>query len=200
VCPHRTSDAPSSGRGDMESTATLLDRIRQGDPTARDRLVRRYLPVLKRWARGRLPARARDLSDTDDLVQITLLRALDHMEGFEHRREGALIAYMRRILINAMRDEIRRANRRPPMENLGDGIRDESQSPLEAMLGRERLERYESALAKLPPRQQEAVILRLELGFTHAEVEGALEFASANAARMAVSRALIRLSEVMHGD
>jgi RNA polymerase sigma-70 factor (ECF subfamily) len=184
----------------LDSTASLLERIRRGDTTARDRLVRRYLPALKRWARGRLPARARDLSDTDDLVQITLLRALDQVEGFEYRREGALVAYMRRILINALRDEIRRANRRPTMQGLGNGIRDAGPSPLEAMVGRERLERYEQALAKLPPRQQEAVILRLELGFSHAEVAGALDFPSANAARMAVSRALVRLSEVMHGD
>src|SRR6476660_8945498 len=76
----------------LESTAELLERIRSGDESARERLVSRYLPILKRLGHGRLPARARDLSDTDDLVQVTLIRALDHIETFEMRREGAFLA------------------------------------------------------------------------------------------------------------
>lgn len=46
---------------------------------------RSYLAPLRRWAHGRLPAGARDLLATDDLVQETLLRTLKHIEGFEPR-------------------------------------------------------------------------------------------------------------------
>jgi len=66
-----------------ESTAFLLTRAREGDAYARDRLIRRYLPVLKSWAHHRLPAYARDLFDTQDLVQITLLRSLEGIAKFE---------------------------------------------------------------------------------------------------------------------
>jgi DNA-directed RNA polymerase specialized sigma24 family protein len=58
-----------------ESTITLLQRIRSGDPDAREQLMRRYLPRLRRWAHGRLPVYAREIDDTDDLVQNTLLRS-----------------------------------------------------------------------------------------------------------------------------
>ena len=41
------------------------------------------------------------------------------------------------------------------------------------------------------------MFLRIELGFTHQEVADAIGAPSANAARMLVSRALVRLAELM---
>jgi RNA polymerase sigma-70 factor (ECF subfamily) len=78
---------------DLESTAGLLERVRGGDAGARERLLSRYVPALRRWAHGRLPPRARELADTDDLVQVTLIRALDHLGDFEPRRPGAFLAW-----------------------------------------------------------------------------------------------------------
>jgi RNA polymerase sigma-70 factor (ECF subfamily) len=182
---------------DLESTAALLTRIRAGDANARERLLGRYLPILKRWARGRLPASARDALDTDDLVQVTLIRTLNHLEEFEPRREGAFLAYLRHILLNSLRDQLRRVARRPGGEPLDEEVADSSPSVLEQAIGRDTLERYEAALAELPAEQQEAVILRVELDFTHQQIADALGKPSANAARMAVTRALVRLAEAM---
>ena len=193
-------DLPSDRLVGMDTTASLLEQIRHGDRSARDDLAARFLPRLQRWARGRLPSYVRDINDTDDLVQVTMLRALDHLEEFEQRKEGAFLAYLRRILLNQIRDEIRRTARRPPAQQLPEEVRDRKPSPLEAAIGREQLEAYEKALATLTEREQEAFIMRMELGFSHPEVAESLGFASANAARMAVSRALVRLSEVMHGQ
>src|SRR5206468_605262 len=80
----RTSSDPDlrpvpPGASVLESTATLLARLRKGDLAARDRILARYRPTLQRWAHGRLPSRARGLVDTDDLVQITLIRALNRL-------------------------------------------------------------------------------------------------------------------------
>ena len=185
------------GAVDLESTASLLAEIRAGSSNARERLVCRYLDPLRRWARGRLPAGARDLTDTDDLVQVTLLRALDRVEQFEYRKEGAFLAYLRRILQNRIRDEARRVARRPDREDLPEELPAAEPSPLEHAIGQEALERYERALASLEPDQQEAVILRIELGRTYPEISAALGSPSSNAARMKVSRALVRLAEVM---
>ena len=179
----------------LESTSTLLSRVREGDDKARERLLARFLAPLRRWAHGRIPARARGLFDTDDLVQITLLRSLDHLKGFDPRREGAFLAYLRRILVNQIRDEIRKADRGPRREELGDEVRDPGPSPVEEILGRETVERYEAALARLPAEHQEAVVLRIELGFSYPEIAEALASPSANAARMTVVRALVRLGE-----
>ena len=60
---------------DAHSSLCLLQQAQAGDQDALNRLVARYLPRLKRWAAGRLPVWARDLSDTQDLVQETLVRA-----------------------------------------------------------------------------------------------------------------------------
>src|SRR5438045_1536488 len=97
--------------GDAESTFELLERVRAGDAGAMDTLLGRYLPRLRRWARGRLPRWARDLTDTDDLVQDTLLRSFKQLQRFEQRSEGALQAYLRQAVINRIRDELRRRRR-----------------------------------------------------------------------------------------
>jgi len=188
---------PDSGQGDLEKTARLLQLVKAGDALARERLVHRYIHVLERWASGRLPARARDLSETKDLVQVTFLRALDHMDGFEPTREGAFLAYLRRILMNLIRDEIRRTSRRPTREALTDDLSEDQPSPLEQVIGKEGLEVYEAALARLPEKQREAVIMRIEFGYTHAQVAEAMGSPSVGAARMLVVRGLLRLSKLM---
>lgn len=180
-----------------ESTAVLLQRIRGGDESAREQLLARYLPLLRRWAHGRLPARARGFADTDDLVQITLVRVLKQLERFEPRHEGAFLAYLRRILINAMRNEISRAATRGQQEELGETLTDPGPSPLESALGRDLLDRYEAAFDRLGAEQQEAVFMRVEMGLGYEEIAEAMGKHSANTARMIVSRALAQLAVSM---
>lgn len=187
-------------RPKLDSTDVILRRIRAGDSRAREALLARYLPILKRWAHGRLPAGARGLADTDDLVQVTLVRILDHLEDFEPRHEGAFIAYVRRTLLNVMRNEIQRSARRRISGEPSDDIPDPRPSPLESAIGRNVVERYETALAGLTEEQQEAVIMRIEMGFTHHQIAEALGKPSADAARMTVSRALLRLADAMRAD
>ncbi len=185
------ADAP------LDATAVLLERVRGGDEAAREALVQRFLPMLRRWGHGRLPGHARGLADTDDLVQTTLLRALDRVDTFEARREGAFLAYLRRILLNAVRDEVRRARRRPA-EPIGDQeFAEDAPSLLEQQVGRDLMETYEAALASLTPAQQEAVIMRLEFGYAYQQVADAMGRTTANAARMLVARALVDLAEAM---
>src|SRR5262245_61483470 len=100
----------------LESTAALLEGARRGDTAARDRLLARMLPSLRQWSHGRLPAGARDLSDTDDLVQVALIRAVDQIGDFESRREGSFLAYLRRSVLNQIKDHVRRVTRRGGME------------------------------------------------------------------------------------
>lgn len=178
-----------------DTTVTLLERIRAGEVTARDQLLARYLPLLRAWAHGRLPAGARGMADTDDLVQVTLLRALNRLGEFEYRREGSLLAYLRHSVLNTIRQEIRRAKRHPSDAVLGESHPDPGESVSERVVGRELLERYEEALLLLPEDQREAVLLRLEFGLSHAEIAEALGRPSPNAARMLVVRGLVALAE-----
>ena len=168
---------------DPESTFHLIDRARAGDQAALDRLFDRHLKPLRRWARGRLPKWARDLADTDDLVQETLLRTFNRIGGFEPRHVGALQAYLRQAVLNRIRDELRRKGRQPDATDLEGIEADGAASPLEQAIGREALERYERALARLKPEEQEAVIGRVEMGYSYQELAEALGKATADAAR-----------------
>jgi RNA polymerase sigma-70 factor (ECF subfamily) len=179
----------------LGNTAALIERVRAGDVDARERLFARYLPVLRRFAHGRLPAEARGLSETDDLVQMAMVRALNRVESFEPRHEGAFLAYLRHILVNIVREEIRRARRRPAGSDDSETLADGGPSPVEAAIGRDMLERYESALLELPEQPREAVMLRIEFGYSYPEVAEALGLNTSSAARMMVTRALIRVAE-----
>ena len=181
----------------LESTRTLILRVRNGDESARERLFARFLPGLRRWAHGRLPAKARGLVDTDDVVQVSLMRALGRVDEFDPRRQGAFLAYLHQILLNSIREEIRRAGRRPTGEGSLDELPEDRPSLLERTIGGETLGAYEAALGQLPEGQQQAVILRIEFGFSHQEIADALGRPSANAVRMQIARGLVRLSETM---
>jgi len=183
-------------RSEVDSTINLLERARQGDAEAIERLFARHLKPLQRWASGRLPKWARDLADTDDLVQDTLLRTFKRMEDFEPRRLGSLQAYLRTAVLNRLRDEIRRKGRQPETTDL-DSLNSDGQSPIEETIGRETVEEYERALGKLKPEEQEAIIGRVEMGYTYEELAQALGKPTPDAARKAAQRALVRLAEEM---
>lgn len=182
-----------------ETTVELLELAKDGDPEALDRLLERCVPALKRWAHGRLPPQARSMSDTADIVQDTIMSAMRRLEAFESRHQGALQAYLRQAVMNRIRDAIRQYKRRPEIGGLTDDIQDEATSPLEAAIGAENLERYEAALQRLEPAEREAIIGRLEMLYGYDELATVLGRPSAAAARMAVTRAMKRLAEEMHG-
>ena len=177
------------------SSLDLLARAQAGDRSAMDALMARYLPRLRRWASGRLPSPARGMADTDDLVQDALLQTLKRIDGFQPRHEGALQAYLREAVMNRLRDHLRSAARKPTGEAVdvpGNGA-----SPVEIAIGLEAVERYEQALASLRPDDRAAIVARVEMDCSNEEIAAALEKPSANAARMAVERALVRLAREM---
>jgi RNA polymerase sigma-70 factor (ECF subfamily) len=181
----------------LEPTSALLNRLKAGEMAARDVLLSRYLLPLRRWAHGRLPDVARDLLDTDDVVQDTLLRTLSHLDDITANGDGAFLAYLRRALLNRIRDHLRRLRRRPVRETLKDNYFDEKPSPLEIAIGRETLAKYDEAMLHLPDAQQEAVMLRLEMGCSYEEIARYLGCRTANTARMMVARAMLRLATSM---
>jgi RNA polymerase sigma-70 factor (ECF subfamily) len=182
------------------STVELLDRARQGDQAALDRLFARHAAPLRRWASGRLPRWARDLTDTDDLVQEALLQTFRRIDQFEPRGTGALFGYLRQIVLNRIRDELRRKERLPRPKGLDGSEVIEAMSPLEHAIGREMTERYERALARLSAQDQELIIARVEMNCSYAELAESLGKPTADAARKAAMRAVVRLAEEIARD
>ena len=182
---------------DVDSTFHLIERARAGDQEALDRLFARHVKPLQRWARGRLPKWARDLADTDDLVQDTLVQTFKRIEQFEPRRVGALQAYLRQAVLNRIRNELRRKGHQPQATDLDDIEVESAESPLEQAIGREAVERYEQALQRLTAEEREAIIARVEMGYSYEELAEVLGKPTPDAARKAARRALVRLAEEM---
>ena len=188
---------PDGPPASLDSTAILIQRVREGDRDSLERLIQRHLGPLRRYVSGRLPRWARDLADTDDLVQDTLLRTFSKVDAFEVRGPGALHAYLRQAVMNRLRDELRRKGRAPALVDVQELDVAGPGSPLEEAIGAEAAARYVAALARLEPEEREAIIGRVEMEYSYAELAEVLGKPTADAARKAARRALLRLAEEM---
>jgi RNA polymerase sigma-70 factor (ECF subfamily) len=102
--------------------------------------------------------------------------------------------------MNRIRDEIRKRQRRPEASPLDSQHIDDGPSPLELAMGREAVERYETALSHLREEDQELVIGKLEFGLDYRELAETTGKPSPDAARKAAQRALVKLIEEMNRD
>lgn len=192
-----TSQRSIASGSPLESTRTLVIRAQDGDTGAREEIVRRFLPAIRRWAHGRLPGRARQMVDTDDIVQVSFMRAMGRLDAFDPRRPGAFLAYLHQILLNCIREEIRRASRRPQGEPLPDDIPEDRPTLLDRTIGLDAIDAYQDGLGRLTEDQQQAVVLRIEFGLSHQEIADTLGRPSADAVRMQIARGIVRLAELM---
>lgn len=183
-----------------EPTIELIIRARRGDSSAVEAILQRCLPPLTRWAHGRLPAAARGALDTAGLVQEAAMSAIARLDSFEPRRVGAMQAYLRQSAINLIRDEMRRLARRPAAVELPPEIPSRDPSPLDEALEHETYDRYRQAMSRLKPRERELVIARVEAQWSIAEIAGHFGFITVDAARVAVHRAVQKLSALIEKE
>jgi len=180
-----------------ESSLSLLRRAQQGDGVAAEALMARYGQRLQRWASGRVPAGARGLLDTGDVVQDALLGTFQRLPHFEPRHDGALMAYLRMAVDNRIRMELRRRQPVPDADVDIDAFAASGPSPLEQALGRASFDRYERALAALDEDDRAAIVGRFEMGYSYDALARAMSRPSADAARQHVARAVRRLAALM---
>lgn len=182
-----------------ESSLSLLARARQGDTVALEALMGRYLSRLQRWASGRLPARARPLIDTDDVVQDALFNTFRRLDHFEPRHHGALLAYLREAVANRIRNEVRRTA--PDVDPATDPelLPSEVPSVLDQVVSRQAFESYEQALSQLDDNRS-AIIGRFEMGYSYDALARALNRPSSEAARKLTERAVRRLISLLPTD
>ena len=181
----------------LDSTLTLVMRARMGDRAALELIAERYQAALTRFAHGRVPAAARGLVDTCDIVQMAVIRTLGRLDSIDASLRGSLLAYLRCAVLNQIRDEIRRAQRRPHPAGLSPDLPSRDRDPIEIVISKETLQRYDAALAQLPCDQQEAFIMRIEMDCGYREIAEALGRPSAESARMLVRRAIQTLARLL---
>jgi RNA polymerase sigma factor (sigma-70 family) len=161
-------------------------------------LIDQYLPELKRFAQRHLPAHLRGRISADDLLQEVVLSAMRRLHHLEFRHEQAFLSYLLKSIRHRIVDEIRRGRCQPtplPLKDHGHWNVDPGVSPLQRLIARENVRRYAKALACLPDRDRQLIVLRVVHGLPCLEVAARLGMPSDAAAHMAVKRALQRLEK-----
>lgn len=182
---------------ELTNTMELISQIKSGNLDAWRRLVEREMPRLQRFARGRLPVWARGAMDTQDLVHDVLVRAMPRLGTWESDTPGALQAFLRRAVANQVVDEIRKARRRLASTAPIESHPDPSPSPLTRVMKDEDLTRLRAALATVSAADRALIAARFTNGLRYAQVATRLRRPNANAARVAVERAVARVAKAM---
>lgn len=161
------------------------------------RAILSLLPFVERFARGRLPQRARRRMETDDLVQETLLNVLRQLGELDTADPEKLRNYLLLAIRNRVRDEIRRAERGEVRNGAVAEGPDSAPSPLDETIESEERRQYRAALLNLPEAERDLIIGRIELGLPFEELALATGHPTAAAARMATRRASLRLARLL---
>ncbi|HKB76679.1 MAG TPA: sigma-70 family RNA polymerase sigma factor [Myxococcales bacterium] len=157
------------------SDAELLTAFRAGSSRAFEVLVRRYqAPVLAIARRF-----ARDLDDAEDLAQRAFINAAGRAGGW---RGGSFKSWLFRIVVNLAKNHLRDMARFDRSEDAQE--REATPSEPEAHERLERADRQRAlreAIARLPRRQREVLLLRIDGDLPFAEIAATLGITEVNA-------------------
>jgi RNA polymerase sigma-70 factor (ECF subfamily) len=157
------------------SDAELLTAFRAGSSRAFEVLVRRYqAPVLAIARRF-----ARDLDDAEDLAQRAFINAGGRAGGW---RGGSFKSWLFRIVVNLAKNHLRDMARFDRSEDAQE--REATPSEPEAHERLERADRQRAlreAIARLPRRQREVLLLRIDGDLPFAEIAATLGITEVNA-------------------
>jgi RNA polymerase sigma-70 factor (ECF subfamily) len=179
------------------SDQELLQRLRAGDEAAFMDLVDRYGPLMLRIALMHVSSRA----VAEEVVQEAWLGVLKGLDRFEGR--SSLKTWILRIVANQARSRGERERRSVPVSSLtpaddepavdptrfrpfddprypGGWTLPPAPLPEERLLAEETLARVREAIAALPARQQEVILLRDVEGWEPEEVSEALGITDGN--------------------
>jgi RNA polymerase sigma-70 factor (ECF subfamily) len=118
------------------------------------------------------------------------MRTISRRDSLELQHEGAL-SYLRQAILARPTDQ----TRLPPPSALRASHA--TPSPADEAVGRVEIERYDRALRRLVPVERNAIIARVELGYSYDEVASAIGCSTADEARRVVITGLLHLAEEM---
>jgi RNA polymerase sigma-70 factor (ECF subfamily) len=194
----------------VPDTEELLGRVEQGDSRARSELLNRHRARLRRMVAVRLDRRVLARLDPSDIVQEALAEADQKLAAYLRQRPVAFYPWLRRLTwehlvrlqdrhLLAKRRSVAReeaAFSRLPDESalkLAERLVHSSLSPDDRLLQAEMKSRLIEALAELPDRDREILVLRYLEQLANREIAEILEVTEA-VVRQRHGRALERLS------
>ena len=152
-----------AGRDGIDALSALVERAREGDGRAFDRLMIETQEKVVGLAWRLLGSR----EDARDAAQEVYLRVFRHLNRFRAGQDFR--GWLYRITVNVCRDAARR-RRRAPVSDAAVAERGEPPEAEEALLDAERWSRLLEALASLPPKERAALVLRDLEGLTSEQV------------------------------
>ena len=164
---------PASASGDED--ARLLARYAAGDRVAAARLVERFVPRILVWA-GRSLA---DPAEAEDVAQEAMLRLFRQAPRWR-ADEARVSTWLYRVTANLVTDRLRRkvpgraaGTAAVPLAAVAEPP-DGAPGAEQRLLAAERVTALRMALAELPERQREAVLLRHVEGLSNPEIAARL--------------------------
>ena len=191
------AESLSAGATDRaEGLLALVRRAQRGEPRAREELFGIVLALTTRCAAGRIGTARLQHLDPADVAQDAALRFFRRLARFQPRHDQAVAAYLRRIVANRILDEIRRVARHRREDERVEDLVSLGATPLDRTLTAERGRRLREAVEQLTPRERALLESRFGEGQRYAEIACRHGKPSADAARVAVRRAIQRLRAV----
>jgi RNA polymerase sigma-70 factor (ECF subfamily) len=142
-----------------------------------------------------VPQLLRHQQDTADLIQATWSRVLERLGSIRTDEPGDFFAYLRTVLINALRESLRRQGHNPVVAGSDVGEAVEAVLPADQVDPDDWLA-YEQALASLAPEHRTLVLLRFEFGMNFGEIAEELG-ETPDGVRMKLNRAIARMAGAM---
>jgi RNA polymerase sigma-70 factor (ECF subfamily) len=196
----------------LSRTQVLIDRAHGGDEAARQQLLEHYRDYLRRMVTVRLDRRLSARVDASDVVQETLVEAARRLDDYLRERPLPFYGWLRQLagerIVDAHRRHVTTRRRSVTLERRDPDLPDASAeelvrrlfadntSPSNHLMRQERHERLKRALASLPPRDREVLVMRHLEQLSTAEIAAMLEI-SEPAVKSRLLRALIRMREQM---
>lgn len=148
--------------------AAEIERAARGDAGAFATLVDRHLGMVHRLAWRSLGNDA----DAQDVAQDAFLRVFNQLPNWR-AGQARFSTWLYRVAFNLCQDRLRRRREQVPMDDIE--LLDPDAMPEQALENMQRLHRVEDALAALPQRQREALLLCHYEGQSNAQAATVLE-------------------------
>lgn len=153
----------------------LIQAFKHGNEEVFEEIVRRYQKKVYHTTYRMMG----NPEDANDLAQEVFIRVYRNLERFQGK--SSFSTWLFTIATNICRDELRKRQRRVPVQSISEPIHfedgelereiaDESMAPETMSLHRELHDEIQAVIEQLPTEQKEAIILRELQGFSYEEI------------------------------
>jgi RNA polymerase sigma-70 factor (ECF subfamily) len=199
----------------IQKTQHLVALAKEGDKSALNQLYSIYTERVHWMVRFRMGKELRSKLESMDMVQDTLIHALNDLDDFTYKNEGDFIRWLSTIAENVIRGNLKKLHtnkrdirREVPLNSYGPNVSSrlvENPSPIAAttpsviMSKKEDLCNLEKAIDQLKPKYREVIVLAKIDGLSYKDIGKRLG-KSEDAVGMLLSRAMLALTNVFESN